>query len=197
MTKSPHAVLITIYRGYTQSLLLLLKHHHGITGLMFTVWSPKTFTKCWWMPTGVIFFCMEDFCMQICGIQFHIFAPSTLPCQTPFCQTAPLLPSVTWQQHGTAVPPTSTSDNLGQGNKMGYITLQAALRYDKQKHAKPVSLPIQINRASCQYTGLHHDLFRGNDAQWNTLQCSTLLNKENSLHKPVSSSAKTLTRNLG
>ena len=33
------------------------------------------------------------------GIQFHTFASYTLPCQTPFCQTAPLLPSVPWQQN--------------------------------------------------------------------------------------------------
>jgi len=34
------------------------------------------------------------------GIQFHIFASYVLLCQTSFCQTAPLLPSVTQQQHG-------------------------------------------------------------------------------------------------
>jgi len=33
------------------------------------------------------------------GIQFHRFAPPALPCQAPFCQSAPLLPSVTQQQH--------------------------------------------------------------------------------------------------
>ena len=27
------------------------------------------------------------------GIRFHTFVSYTLPCQTPFCQTAPLLPS--------------------------------------------------------------------------------------------------------
>jgi len=29
------------------------------------------------------------------------FVSCTLPHQMPFCKTAPLLPSVTWQQHGT------------------------------------------------------------------------------------------------
>jgi len=32
-------------------------------------------------------------------IEFHTFASYTLPCQTPFHQTAPLLPSVTQKQH--------------------------------------------------------------------------------------------------
>ena len=32
------------------------------------------------------------------GTWWHIFASSTLSCQTPLCQTAPLLPSVTQQQ---------------------------------------------------------------------------------------------------
>jgi len=32
------------------------------------------------------------------GIQWHAFISSTLPWQPPFCQTAPLLPSVTWKQ---------------------------------------------------------------------------------------------------
>ena len=33
------------------------------------------------------------------GIQFHTFASYSRPCQTALCQTAPLLPSVTWQQN--------------------------------------------------------------------------------------------------
>jgi len=47
-------------------------------------------------------------------------APPTLPCQAPFCHSAPLLLSVTQQQHPTsipwqgsasaAIPPTATSD---------------------------------------------------------------------------------------
>ena len=58
------------------------------------------------------------------GIQWHTFAPYTLPCQTPFCQTAPLLPSVTqqhkvtkhWQEDWAcpALPPPSASENAGQ-----------------------------------------------------------------------------------
>ena len=61
-------------------------------------------------------------------IQCHTFASYTLPCQTRFCETAPLLPSVMQQQHvaehwwegsiSTAVPPTSTSDTVGQHHKI-------------------------------------------------------------------------------
>ena len=50
----------------------------------------------------------------------------------PVCQTAPLLPSVTWQQHGmgyrwegstsTVIPPTSTYDIVSQHIKIGGIT---------------------------------------------------------------------------
>ena len=54
-----------------------------------------------------------------------------------FCQTAPLLSSVTQQQNVTesrlegttsiAIPSTSTSDITGQHNKMGDITFGTAL----------------------------------------------------------------------
>jgi len=61
------------------------------------------------------------------GIQCHTFASHAFPCQTSFHQTAPLLPSVTQQQNGmeywwegsasTAIPPTSTNDNVDQNQK--------------------------------------------------------------------------------
>jgi len=41
--------------------------------------------------------CVQFFLCR--GIQWHTFASYVLPCQTPFCQTAPLLPSATWQRH--------------------------------------------------------------------------------------------------
>ena len=66
-------------------------------------------------------------------IQCRIFALYALPCQTPFCQTAPLLPSVTQQQNvmkywweGTtsaAVPPISSSNIMGQPNKIKWEAL--------------------------------------------------------------------------
>ena len=65
------------------------------------------------------------------------FASYTLPRQTPLCQTAPLLPSVTQQQNvmgcwcegstTTATPPTSTSDIVIQHTKIRGITFGAAL----------------------------------------------------------------------
>ena len=55
----------------------------------------------------------------------------------PLCHTAPLLPSVTQQRNvteycqegsaSTAIPPTLTSDVMGQHNKIGGITFRAAL----------------------------------------------------------------------
>ena len=66
-----------------------------------------------------------------------MFISYILPCQTPFCQTAPLLPSVTWRQcvmgywwegsASTAIPPTSASDVVGQQNQIESITFRAAL----------------------------------------------------------------------
>jgi len=71
------------------------------------------------------------------GVQLHTFASYALPCQTHFCQTAPQLPSVAWQQNimeywwegstPTAIPPTSASDAVGQHNKIVGITFRAAL----------------------------------------------------------------------
>ena len=70
-------------------------------------------------------------------IHLYIFASYVLPCQTPFCQTIPLLPSVTWQQNvmkywwegsvSTVIPPTSASYIVGQHNKIGDITFGAYL----------------------------------------------------------------------
>ena len=80
------------------------------------------------------------------GIQFHTFAPYAVPCQIPFCQTAPLLPSVTQQQNvteywwegstSTSTPPTSACDSVGQNNEIGGITSGAALLAIKRKHCE-------------------------------------------------------------
>ena len=71
------------------------------------------------------------------GIRLYTFASYALPCQTSFCQTAPLLPSVArrknlteyWREGSTstAIPPTSASDVVGQRNKIGGFTFGAAL----------------------------------------------------------------------
>ena len=56
----------------------------------------------------------------------------------PFCQTAPLMSFVKWQQNvmewwqkgspSTAIPPTSTSNVMGQHNQLGGITFGIALK---------------------------------------------------------------------
>jgi len=82
------------------------------------------------MNVGAIFFPSG-------GIQLYTFASYTLLCQVPFCQTAPLLSSVTQQQNvmeywwegptPTVMPPTSASDVVGQHNKIGGITFGTVL----------------------------------------------------------------------
>jgi len=100
MNKSLHAVLTKIYisKGDPPSMSPLLKSTtQSLTVLTSTVWSPSGFitvNKCQWaqlFPRG--------------AIQWHTLAPHTLLHQTPFCQTASLLPSVTWQQNGGKVQP--------------------------------------------------------------------------------------------
>ena len=71
------------------------------------------------------------------GIQWHTFASSILSCQPPFCQTAPQLLSVIWQQHvmeywwegstSTAIQSTSTSDIVSWDNEIGDIIFRAAI----------------------------------------------------------------------
>jgi len=73
--------------------------------------------------------------MLIHRIRFHPFASYTLPHQMPFCQIAPLLPSVAQQQDvmeywwggsaSTATLPLSASDVMDQQNKIGGITFGA------------------------------------------------------------------------
>ena len=63
----------------------------------------------------------------------------------PLCQTNPLLPSVTRQENVTeywwkgstsaAVPPTSTSDIVGQHHKIGGIAFGTALIEINKMHA--------------------------------------------------------------
>ena len=70
------------------------------------------------------------------GIQWHAFASYELPHQMAFSPTAPLLPSVAWQQNvmgycqkgstSTAVSTTSASEAVSQ-DKIWGITFEAAL----------------------------------------------------------------------
>jgi len=61
--------------------------------------------------------------------------------QTPFCHSAPLLPSVTWPQNAmgygwegsasAAIPPTAASDIVGHHHRTGGITFGAALVFNQ------------------------------------------------------------------
>ena len=87
-------------------------------------------------------------------IQFHPFAPYALPCQTPICQTALLLPAVTQQQNvvahwqegstPTATSPTSTSDIVGWHHKIGGITFGAAICVRKVISLITVCLTVSV-----------------------------------------------------
>jgi len=119
-----------------QNIACLSRHCHHCWN------APPTSSLCWcplvhqWVP----------FFPPHAGHQRHTFAFYALLCQTSFCQTAPLLPSVTQQQHGmkyrwerstsTVVPPTSNSDITGHHNKTGDITIRAALTHIKKRNKK-------------------------------------------------------------
>jgi len=80
-------------------------------------------------------------------IQWHNFASTTVPGQTPFCQTPPLLPSVTCKQNigkywwegsvSTTIAPKSASDVTGQPHKIGGITFGAALYIQAIANSRP------------------------------------------------------------
>ena len=93
------------------------------------------------------------------GIQFHTFASSALPCQTPFCQSAPLLPSVTRQQHvmgywwegptsTTAILPTSDSDGIAFGAALVQVLLNAIVKNSTGTQI----LKLQINKVPLHQT---------------------------------------------
>jgi len=82
----------------------------------------------WRMPVGAFFSAWRN-SVKLCFI--HISMSDI------FCQTAPLLPSVTRQQNvmeywwegsaSTAIPPPSASDVISHQNKIGVITFRASL----------------------------------------------------------------------
>ena len=85
-----------------------------------------------WMSLGAIFPAWRNSLSSVqSGIQFASYA---LPCQMPFCQTAPLLSSVAWKQDGVLVgrsdckAPISVSEVVGQHNKIGGIIFRVVLR---------------------------------------------------------------------
>ena len=83
------------------------------------------------------------------GIQWHTFASFALPCQTPLCQTAFLMPSVALQEkvleywwEGSAIPLPSASDVVVQQSKVGGITLRVLVYKDLKEGCKEVEASI-------------------------------------------------------
>ena len=112
--------------------------HHSSPYCAHIHWLISIVDEYQWI-TGFFFFLFV--CLFVCfvhgGNQWHTFAPHAVPYQMPFCQTVPLLPSVLWQQNvmeywwegatSAAIPPTSSSDVMGQNNKIESIGFGAAL----------------------------------------------------------------------
>jgi len=99
------------YLECSMSFPCLSPHHQ----LLLCAHIYKKFSKCWWSSKGTIFSTRRNAVTHFCFI--------CTTCQMPSCQTAPLLPSVTWQQHTTeywwegspttAIPPKSASYVVG------------------------------------------------------------------------------------
>ena len=126
---------------------------HCLAELTPTVWSPEMFKCQWWSEkvSGGLFFPSG-------GIQWHTFASSALPCQMLLRQTAPLLPSVSQQQHirecwwegstFAAIPP-SAPDSVSQHNEIGGITFRAAL-VEEKKYINKTVFQLQWEKGKCK-----------------------------------------------
>ena len=116
-----------------------------------------------WMSMGALFF-------SHWGINFPIFVSSARPCQAPLCQTAPLLPSVTWQQNvkeywwedsaSAAIPPPFASDGISQSEWKALLLEQplyfcCSLLYTSANIRVFVSVPISTSTTiACVKTDL-------------------------------------------
>ena len=160
MNKSLHVLLIKIYMANWN--MACISHHYP------RCWNTPPTAHCAHIHCSVSI-SVQQASMNVSGChsvfphggtQWHTFASFTFPCQTPFCQTASLLPSVTWQQNvmgywwegssSTAIPPMSTSDAAVQRRKIGGTAFWAALT----KGASPKSLFSKTLR----YLEPHKDL---------------------------------------
>ena len=129
-SKDLHAAIVKIGTDGGDLLSPLLKHTLTTSLCSCSLFGLHKHTtnvdECQWVP----FFSHG-------GIQWHPFSSYAFPCQTPFCQTAPMLPSIMQQQHlmeywwegstFTAIPPPSATDIVGQHNKIGGITFREVL----------------------------------------------------------------------
>ena len=92
INKSQYVMLIKICTSWCDSLLKSSTHH--LTVLTPAIWSPKMFSKCQGMSVVAIFFSAErNSLTHLCFICTSM--------SKSFCQTAPLLPSIAWQQDVT------------------------------------------------------------------------------------------------
>ena len=144
MNKSPHAALVKACTTEGDPLLLLplLKHTTHCLTVLHLHHRSATINECQWAPL-----LLHE------AIQWHTFASYTPPHQTPRRHAAPLLPSVTWQQHvteycqegsiSTAIPPTTVSGTVGQHNKIGGTVCGAAL-----VHLIPFPALLNFNKTS-------------------------------------------------
>ena len=104
-------------------------------------WSAPPTTSLCSHPLMGLHHCPESISLWVTflshvGIQWYTFASSALPCQTPFGQTASLLPlshSNNMQQNTrstpTAIPPTSTFEFIDHYNKIESITFRSKFIY--------------------------------------------------------------------
>ena len=119
-------------------LSLLLKCTHSLSVPTSIEWSPKMFSKYWWISVGAIFFfCMEEFNdTPLLCTHFHIkchFLKLSISCHllrkkkfSFFRQES--LRECWWDgSTSTAIPATSTCDIMSQHDKIGGINFGAAL----------------------------------------------------------------------
>lgn len=88
------------------------------------------FRKYWWMSMSAVFCTRRNW--------IPLFFSCVFPCLLLFCQTAPQLPSIIWQQNvvgylwkglvSTITPPKSAADVVGQSDKTGSVTFRAAIK---------------------------------------------------------------------
>lgn len=126
-----HATLINIYNSGGDHLLLLLKctTTASLCSLLLSGLHKcsANIDEYQWVP---FFSAQRNSVTCLCSMC------TSMSCQMAFCQTAPLLPSVTQQENvmehwwegpaSTDIPPTSISDTVSQHNKVGGITFGAA-----------------------------------------------------------------------
>jgi len=90
------------------------------------------------LHAALVKICISSSSIGVSGCHFFCMDATLLhPCQTPFSQTTPLLPSVPqqqnvteyWQEDSTsaAIPPTSISNAVGQHHKIGGAAFRGSL----------------------------------------------------------------------